>query len=281
MHRRAALTLIGAALVACKQRALAAGPARVVSISPSTTEAVFAIGAGALLVGRSRYCDYPEAAKALPVVGGFSDPNVEAILALRPTLVVGAHGPAGPSLEQTLNAHGVATFFPETESLAQISSMIEALGARLGHEGEARACIHHIEAMRAEVASRAVKRPRIRAALLFDVAPPMAAGPGSFPDELLRVAGADNVVKEGGAYPTVPIEHLLALAPAVILDGASDGAASRVLAQKDAPGFRELAAMKGGHVRVVASEAMRPGPRIGEGLDQVERALVAALAGAP
>src|SRR6185295_14894222 len=107
---------------------------RVVSISPSTTEAAFAIGAGSLLVGRSTYCDYPPEALHLPVVGGFADPSLEAIVARSPTLVIGAHGPAGPALEQALKARSIATFFPETESIAQIEAMIGELGRRLDGE---------------------------------------------------------------------------------------------------------------------------------------------------
>src|SRR5690606_5239254 len=111
---------------------------RVISISPSTTEALYAIGAGGLAVGRSRYCDYPEAALALPAVGGFVDPSVEAIVALRPTLVIGARGPAGPSIEGTLRDRGIQTYFPETETIAGIEAMIAGLGERTGHAPEAR-----------------------------------------------------------------------------------------------------------------------------------------------
>ncbi|MEO7328700.1 MAG: helical backbone metal receptor, partial [Minicystis sp.] len=134
IRRREALAgLASIALVACSRNSGPRGASRVVSISPSTTEAVFAVGAGAEVVGRSRYCDYPFEVSRLPVVGGFSDPNVEAIVALAPTLVIGAHGPAGPALAQALEAHGIATFFPETESIAQIEAMLLALGKRLGH----------------------------------------------------------------------------------------------------------------------------------------------------
>ncbi|MGH7280002.1 MAG: helical backbone metal receptor, partial [Polyangiaceae bacterium] len=90
---------------------------RVVSLSPSTTETMFAIHAGDELVGRSRYCDYPPEARALPEVGGYTDPNFEAILALHPDLVIGARGPLGPPLEERLKSHGASTYFPETETL--------------------------------------------------------------------------------------------------------------------------------------------------------------------
>ena len=276
--RRGALAILAAfALAACSKRS-AVGNARVVSISPSTTEAAFAIGAGALVVGRSRYCDYPPEAARLPVVGGFADPNLEAILALAPTLVIGARGPAGPAIEQALNAHGIATFFPETESIAQIERMLTELGARRHHEAGAAAAVGAIEAERKRVAAAIAGRPRVRAVFLFDVSPIYAAGPGSFPSELLGKAGAINLIDKGGAYPTLDLERLLALDPDVILDGAADGhdgaGPSRIAALRTAAGWKDLRAVREGRVReFVASTMLRPGPRIGQGLVAMARAL--------
>lgn len=276
-RRDALLILAAGALVACSKRG-ATAPPRVVSISPSTTEAVFAIGAGAMVFGRSKYCDHPAEAARLPIVGGFADPNLEAILALAPTLVVGARGPAGPAIEQALNAHGIATFFPETESLQQIEGMLTELGKRLHHEADAAAAVGAIEADRRRVSAAIAGRARVRAVFLFDVSPIYAAGPGGFPDELLREAGATNLVDKGGAYPTLDLERLLALDPEVILDGASDGSegagASRVAALRGAPGWRDLRAVREGRVRQVdAATVLRPGPRIGQGLIAMARAL--------
>ncbi len=276
-RRRVLLLLSAAALAACgRSRGEAGAKARVVSISPSTTEAVFAVGAGGDVVGRSQHCDYPPEAKALPVVGGYADPSVEAIVALAPTLVVGARGPAGPSLEQALAARGIETYFPETESIAQIEAMIEGLGRRLHREDGAAATLSAMRLKVASVALEARGRPRARAVILFDVAPIVAAGPGSFPDELLRLAGGENAVTRGGAYPTLGLEQLLAMDPDAVIDaaGVGDAAGGGVLAQRGAPGWRDLRAVREGRVRAVDSAAaLRPGPRIGEGLASLARAL--------
>ena len=278
LGRRGALAIFAAIAVAACSRPGAVGSARVVSISPSTTEAAFAVGAGPLVVGRSKYCDYPPEAARLPVVGGFADPNLEAILALAPTLVIGARGPAGPAIEQALNAHGIATLFPETESFAQIEGLLKELGARLHLEAGAAAAVGAIEADRRRVAAAIAGRPRVRAVFLFDVSPIYAAGPGGFPDELLREAGAINLVDKGGAYPTLDLERLVALDPEVILDGAADehagAGASRIAALQSAPGWKDLRAVREGRVvQVNASTVLRPGPRIGQGLVAMTRAL--------
>lgn len=269
-----------AALPACRSGAgdRASARERVVSLAPSTTETAFALGAGDLLVGRSRHCDHPPEAARLPAVGGYADPNVEAIVALAPTLVIGARGPAGPALEHALRARGIETFFPETESLDQIEAMIVALAARLHREADGRRVAQSLRAKRDAIAAAYAGRPRPRVLFLFDVAPIVAAGPGSFPDEMIRAAGAENAVTRGGAYPTLGIEHVLALDPDIVLDGSEGshepGGQSGVAALTAAPGWRELRALRTGRVRPLnASAALRPGPRIGEGLELVARAI--------
>ncbi|MBK8259448.1 MAG: ABC transporter substrate-binding protein [Polyangiaceae bacterium] len=153
LSRRSLLAAFAATLAACggKPPTVSNRP-RVVSLSPSTTEAVFAVGGGYLLVGRSRFCDYPKEVESIAVVGGFADPNLEAILALAPTLVVGARGPAGPALAESLAARKIDTYFPETETLAQITEMITTLGRMLNHVTEARVTNQRIDILRKAVA---------------------------------------------------------------------------------------------------------------------------------
>ncbi len=275
VSRRSILAGLASIVLGCAPKGTRGEGIRVVSISPSMTEAVFAIGAGSLLVGRSRFCDYPPEVVRLPAVGGFSDPSLEAIVALRPTLVVSARGPAGAALAEALGAHGIPIYAPETESIAQIEGAIEELGRRLHHEDGASHAVHAIEASRRRVAAAVGGRPRVRAVFLFDVAPIFAAGPGSFADELVREAGGENVVTGGGAYPTLDIERLLALDPDVILDGSADEhGPSRVAQKADDPGWRKLRALREGRVRPLsASVVLRPGPRVGQGLVAVARAL--------
>ena len=252
------------------------GTRRVVSLSPSTTEAMAALGGLEQLVGRSRHCDYPTRVQALPVVGGFSDPNYEAIVALRPDLVVGARGPAGPGLTERLAARGVATYFPPTESLADIETMIEGLGVRVGRLEAGRTLSGAMRERRQRLAARAATRPRVRALLLFGTTPIVAAGPGSFTDEMLRLAGGQNVLDgRSGAlaapYPTLGLEQVIALAPEVILDAAvmeHHGQQGLGLAWQAVEAVRQK--------RVVALDdeaILRPGPRVLDGVEALARAL--------
>jgi cobalamin transport system substrate-binding protein len=281
MRRRSFLAAIALAAAACGKKGLPASvlsaARRVVSLSPSTTEALFAFGGGALVVGRSRYCDYPPEVTKLPEVGGYVDPNFEAIVALAPDLVTGARGPAGASVAQKLEARGVATYFPETESFAAIDQMILGLGDRTGHAEDARRVTTSLDArvetiQRAAEAASSGKRPRVL--LVFGVAPLSVAGPSSFADEMIAKAGAENVVRAGGAYPTLGVESVLALDPDVVVNAAVAESHGLAALSKETPGWSRVRAAAEGKVVGLADEAaLRPGPRVADGLAALARAI--------
>ncbi|MDB4943759.1 MAG: Vitamin transporter, B12-binding component BtuF [Labilithrix sp.] len=271
------LALLALALGGCRKVGPAedaGGEPRVVSLSPSTTEALFAIGAGRQVVGRSRYCDYPPEVQALPQIGGYVDPSYEAILALRPTLVTGARGPSGSALSEKLGARGIGTFFPQTESFAEIDRMILGLGERTHHEAEARAKVAAIDAQVAAIETALASVPRARVLLVFGLEPISVAGPGGFADEMIRRAGGTNVVTEGSAYPVLGVERVLTLDPDVVVNAAMAEAHGAERIGKETPGWSRVRAVAAGHVVPLTDEAvLRPGPRIGDGLATLARAI--------
>jgi len=272
----ALLAVLVATLFACRPRAAPDlhHASRVVSLSPSTTEALAAIGARGVLVGRSRYCDYPADVSTLPEVGGYVDPSYEAILALAPDLVTGARGPAGPALSSRLTSRGIDTYFPVTESFDGVDAMLRGLGAKTGHAREAEAVVRAMHVEEERVSAAVASRPAVRTLLIFGISPIVAAGPGGFPDEMLRRAGGVNVVTDGGAYPTLGLEHVMVLDPDVVVDAAWGEAADHGRISADTPGWRELRAVKAERVVSLRDEVvLRPGPRLGEGLRQLAHAL--------
>ncbi len=266
--------LMGALVVACTRAApRGRGGVRVVSLSPSTTETVAALGALSSLVGRSRFCDFPAEVRALPDVGGYVDPNLEAIVALGPSLVLGARGPAGRAIADALTARGIDAYFPPADSLADIDAMIAGVGARLKRDAEARALIERMRAQRLRVVARVSAAPSVRALMLFGLQPIVAAGRSTFAGELLELAGATNVVIAEG-YPALDLEAVAALDPDVIVDAAAADSHGAEPIARDAPGWRELRAVKLGRVIDVSDEAvLRPGPRVVDGLETLARAL--------
>lgn len=248
--------------------------ARIVSLTPSTTEALFAIGAGDRMVGRSRYCDYPPEVTKLPQIGGYVDPSYEAILALRPDLVTGARGPAGAALTERLEARGITTFFPKTESFAEIDAMILGIGERTGRAAEAKAKVESLDARVIAIEKAVAGAPRVRVLLVFGLQPLSVAGPSSFADEMIRRAGGINAVSEGGGYPTLGIERVHSLDPDVVVNAAIAEAHGNERIGKDTPGWAKVRAVVTNRVVSVTDESvLRPGPRIADGLATLAHAL--------
>jgi iron complex transport system substrate-binding protein len=250
-------------------------PQRVVSLSPSTTEILFAVGVGKLVVGRSRFCDYPPEAAVIPVVGGFVDANLEEIVRLSPDLVVGARGPAGAALVEKLESLGIATLFPPAQSIAQIESAISEIATRVGAAERGTAVVASMRVRKKAIAAALAAEPRVRTLLVFGVTPVVVAGPESFPSEMLELAQGVNVVRGGGAYPAINAETLIELDPDVVINAAVAGAAGEAGAiDRDAPGWRELRAVREGHVAPLTDEAaLRPGPRTADGIAAIARIL--------
>jgi iron complex transport system substrate-binding protein len=281
MPRRALLAAAGAvavgAVAACARTRASGGgggtPKRIVSLAPSTTEALFAVGAGALVVGRSRYCDWPPEVRRLPAVGGLA-PDLEAIVELRPDLVVGPSGVASQRLAESLAARGIASWFPRTESLAEIDALLVGLGARTGHAEQARRVVADLDAREQAITAATATAPRPRVLMVVGLGPVVAAGPASFADEMIRCAGARNVLVDGPAWPVVGFERIVELDPDVVVDASALEGAGVARIAAGAPGWSGVRAVREGRVVALSDpRVLRPGPRIAEGLAVLARAL--------
>jgi iron complex transport system substrate-binding protein len=279
LARTAVVRLAALALAACSRgHAPAAGAReahRVVSVSPAITEALFAVGAGARVVGRSRFCDWPPEATKLPSVGGVIDADFEAIVQLAPDLVIGSPGPASSRLAEKLTPFGIPTWFPDIDSLASIDAMIDGVGGRTGHPGEAQQVVATLDAHTAAVERSVASEATPRVLMVLDVDPVVATGPKDFLDDLLRRAGGVNVLAVGASWQTLDFEQISAMDPDLILDAstlAGGGGASRI--HGDSPGWAHVRAAREGHVVTVDDpRVLRPGPRVAEGLASLARAL--------
>jgi iron complex transport system substrate-binding protein len=237
------------------------------------TEAMFAIDAGGLVVGRSRFCDFPPEAAALPVVGDV-DPDLEAILALRPDLVVGLSALSSPRLADRLGARGIATWFPDTSSLAAIDALLIGLGERVGHAPDARRVVDRLDARERAIERAVAAEPKPRVLMVVSLAPVVAVGPKSFADEVIRLAGGQNVLSDGGPWPTVGFEKIVYLDPDIVVDATLVGTDQATRLTRTAAGWEGLGAVREGHVVSLRDpRVLRAGPRIADGLEVLARAL--------
>lgn len=241
--------------------ALRAPPRRIVSLNPPTTEVLFAIGAGARLVGRTTYDRWPEAALALPDLGGGLRPNVEAVLAARPDLVVLYASDDNRDAARRLRAAGVATAAFRVDRIADFRRVTLALGALTGDSVAARVLVDSVGATIARVraATQALPRPTVFWPL-YDQ-PLLATGGGSFLNELIELAGGRNIYGfMTEPSPRITVEDLLRRDPDVIL--LSPESRARYLADAR---WRALRAVRDGRlIAVDTSLVFRPGPRLGE-----------------
>jgi iron complex transport system substrate-binding protein len=270
----AAALLVGCARPGGAPAAPGTDAHRIVSVSPSMTEALFAIGDGDRVVGRSRYCDYPPEALGIPIVGGFVDVDIEAILELSPDLVAGTPSPAAARLDEQLSARHIPTYFPDVNSLEGVDDMLRGLGQRTRHVKEAARVTETLDA-HVHAVERAVSGlPPPRVLVVLQSNPVVAAGPKSFMDELLTRARAVNVLTEGPPWQVVSLEHVVELDPDLVVDGSvahTDGGSSISPSQ---PGWGGVRCVRDGRVVALTDErAVRPGPRIAEGLASVARAV--------
>ena len=246
-------------------------PRRVVSLAPNLTEIIFAIGAGERVVGVTTYDDYPEEVKELPKVGGFIDPSLEAILAQKPDLVVCTPNPGGRNRMDALSRMGVPVLVLPSYGMEDIFTVIRALGELFEKQESAEKLIDGMQARIAKVAElvKGARRPKVL--LVYGHRPIMAAGPGSFGDSMLKLAGGDNVLKDSRMrYPNVPMEEVIRLMPEVIVDASSSGTGAEMTkeeVEKVWGRWKVLPAVKNRRVHIFNSALwFRPGPRVAQGL---------------
>ena len=239
---------------------LDAAPARVVSLLPSLTETVCALGACERLVGVDRYSNWPASVQKLPQLGGGLDPNIEAVVAARPDVVlIGTSSRAAVRLR----ALGLKVVALEPRTRADQRRVTRLLGRLLRVDG-ADALVQRIDDGVAAAAAALLGAARGRRVYYEVDAAPHAAGRGTFIDELLQALGLVNIIDAGlGPYPRINPELVVRADPDLVMVS-QQGAAE--LARR--PGWARLRALRGGHVcefdAAQRDILVRPGPRMPE-----------------
>lgn len=273
MTRRGLLLAVMALVAACSAGekpsapaasapAPASAPQRIISLAPALTSMLFRLGLGPQVVGVTRYCDDPPEAATRPHVGGFADADPEAILALKPDLVVAVQSPAMAGLLTRLESFGVRTLAVQQDSLTTTWAAFEAVGRATGKAEEATAAVAAARTALPKSAARAAGLKGKRVLFVYGRAPLVVAGPGSFGDELLGMLGAVNAAAAfQRPWPKLTAEEVVTARPDVILDAAA-------AMEGEAPGFfTGLPGLSGVQVVAVTHPGlMQPGVRVVEGL---------------
>ena len=258
------------------------GPAqRIVSLAPSNTEILFAVGAGSQVVGRDEFSDYPAEAASLPVVGGsFGGYNLEQIVELEPDLVLAAEINT-PEQVKSLEDLGLTVYYLKNPTtLEEMYANLQIVATLTGHETETQALVESLQARVKAVDEKIM--PLSYAPVVFyeidatDPNKPYTAGPGTFIDLLIGRAGGISFASVAGitdAYPQVGLEQIVTVDPQVIVLGDSMwGVTAESLAAR--PGWDGLTAVKEGSIFPFDDNLVsRPGPRLVDGLEQLAKLL--------
>jgi iron complex transport system substrate-binding protein len=253
---------------------LDATPQQIVSLAPSNTEILFAVGAGSQVVGRDEFSDYPAEAESIEVIGGsFGEYNAEAIVALEPDLVLAAEiNP--PELAKQLEDLGLTVYYlSNPTTLEGMYTNLETVASLTGHD-----VTELVDSLKARVAAIDEKIMPLSSRInvfyeidATDPTKPWTYGPGTFGDLLISRAGGYNIGgnAENDPYPQLSLEQIVASNPSVIILGdAIWGVTPESVVER--PGWESIEAVKSNNIFPIDDNLIsRPGPRLVDGLEQL------------
>lgn len=249
---------------------LRAAARRVVSLAPANTEIVYGLGEFSRIVGVTTYDDYPAAVKDVAKMGDFTTPNLEAIAAAKPDLIL-VTGGVQADVVSKLEGLGASVVVVDPKDLDGVYSAIGLVAKALGVDAKGAAVVSDMKTRMADIDKRVASEPAVTAFVEIGWNPLFTAGRGTLIDDLVKRAGGTNVVTQDG-YVGYSAEQLLKDQPQVYLGTSSSIGDPLTIGQR--PGYGRLAAVTSG--RVVALDdnlVSRPGPRLIEGVLEIARAL--------
>jgi iron complex transport system substrate-binding protein len=248
---------------------LAGTPSRIVSMAPGITETLFALGLGERVVGVTRFCTFPAEVAELPRAGGHLDPNLEAILRLRPDLVVVLDEQR--DLAETLDKLAVRTLIVGDDTIEQVLDTITTLGEHCNATEQATALVDSLQSRMQAIENRTTGRSRPSVLIVLDrslgtgtIEDTFVAGRDDYFESLITMAGGRNAYRGPAIpYPVVSIEGIIRMAPDVIIDLAAGWAGHRSeQALADWRHFLQVAAVRHNRIHALTADyATIPGPR--------------------
>jgi len=287
--RAACAVLIAAALVlaAAQARAftvvdmlgrevrLPGPPRRIVSLVPSATELIYALGGEDRLVGRTDFCDYPPAAKEKPSVGGMISPSLETIATLKPDVVIATT--SGNRLETftRLEQLGIPVYAVHAHRIAEMLDVTRRLAELTGRQAALATLVSGLESRLFAVANAVRPYPRPRVLYVLWPEPLLVPASGALLTELITLAGGDSITaNERGDYPRFSIEAAVVRAPEVILLASHGSGSAPPIAKDKWERLTSLPAVKSKRVHAIdGSLAHRYGPRVVDGVETLARAI--------
>jgi iron complex transport system substrate-binding protein len=238
---------------------------RIVSLAPHITETLYAAGAGERMVGAVEYSDYPDAAKKLPRIGGYSRLDLETIAALKPDLAIGWASGNSPAHIEKLRALGIPIYLAQPERIDDVATQLERYGELAGTQATAQAAATAFRNRLAELRAQYGARPKVRTFYQIWKQPLMTVGGGQVITDAIRLCGGENVFADlKPLAPKVTVEAVLAADPEVIV--ASGMGEARPEWLDDWRQWKSMAAVKRDNLYFIPPDLIqRHTPRLVEG----------------
>ena len=250
-------------------------PKRIVSLAPNITEILFSLGLDEEIVGVSIHCNFPEKAKSKVRVGSYISLDFEKITFLKPDLVIATGAGNTREMVDRLEKLGFPTYVIFPKNFNDVLKSIDHLGQVAGREKEAMGIIQGMKqrSQRVIELTQGLSRPKVF--LQIGEAPIVTVGKGSFADDLIYLAGGENIAgKEKEMYPRLGMEEILKRSPEVILVSSMDPKGDYQKILNEWSRWKMIPAVKNGRVHLIDSDLIdRPSPRIIDGLEEIARIL--------
>ena len=243
---------------------------RIVSLAPANTEIAYAVGAGDKMVAGTSYDDYPAAAKSLPKIGDFANPNVEKIASFNPDLVLAAGG-IQAGLRSKLEKLGMQVYVVDPKTYDGVMTEIANVGQLAGASAQAQQVVDTMKKAETDVQAKVGSAAKVTTFLEIYSKPLMTAGTNTFINDMIGIAGGTNIgAAAGSGYPNFSTEILFKDDPAVYI--ADSGSMSKPGDLSKRAGYSDLTAIKDGHVYVIQDNLIaRPSPRLAQGLQELAK----------
>lgn len=248
---------------------------RIVSLAPNLTETVYALGAEGRLVGVTDYCDYPPEAQAKTHVGAPINPSLEAIVALRPDLVLATTAINRRETVESLERVGLAVYATSPRTVQGVLDSVEHLARLMGAQQQGEIVVAGLQARLGGLRERLKGLVAKRVLFVVWQEPLITIGQHTFLADALRWAGAESVVQTPQDWPHVSLEEVVRLQPEYLIFASNhtESGAQEFSGLHERPGWRDLTAVRDGHIAVVSDAIDRPAPRLVDAIEQLARQL--------
>jgi len=250
-------------------------PERIVSVAPSVTEILFAIGLGEKIVGVSTYCNYPPEALKKDKIGGYMTPSLEKIVALQPDLVIGSADGDLKAFVNKLDQLGIPVYITNPGSVSEVMISIQNIGELTFSQSAAKRVVNSMKGKIQTIQEKIQGRPRLRVLHVLAYEPLISSGKGTFVDDLIRLAGGANIATNAkGKHPRYSMEEVIAQDPQVIILSSMKSGDPMTEQKQWWNRWKEISAVRSGQIQIIDADLIhRPSPRIVDGLEEVAKAI--------